>query len=280
MTLMELESDSSKLMLIWTFENDFDRFSKKSAELYTRLIGYTGTGSLLECLKKLDYAIEISCNLSTDICTPFRCIKFELELTQTGIQNIQKLLSFIFEYLSIVRDEWFAEPDTICFFQEMKTMSSLNYQMYRVPDPASYTSALSQAMIFTQDMSRVLQDVYEDAVFAEVDLEDCKRFATECSYERCKVIFAGKGLLSAGKITADQAEIKVEKWFSSKYTTCKKPENLHELFMSLFLDNAWYSAVRNIEQPRPNRFVPQDTTSIVHVTKRKSKNDAPEEIKF
>ena len=75
--------------------------------------------------------------------TPFRFFIIEMELTDAGILNFEKLFAFIFEYLSIVRDEWFAEPENIPLFKEMQAISNLSYQIYKIPDPKAHTIELS-----------------------------------------------------------------------------------------------------------------------------------------
>ena len=97
---------------------------------------------------------------------------------------------FIFEFLSIVRDEWFGEADTICLFREMKAVSNLNFKLFNVPNPDKQTAALSRAMIYATSIEKVVRDVYEGPVIDEIDLEDLKRFATEFSYERCNIVLA------------------------------------------------------------------------------------------
>ena len=76
--------------------------------------------------------------------------------------------------------------------------------MYKAPDPFTHTAALSAAMIFTQDMSQILKEVYEETVFDEVDLEDCRKFATECNYENCKIVVAGKDLRVHRRANAEE----------------------------------------------------------------------------
>ena len=85
----------------------------------------------------------------------------------------------------------------------------------------------------------------------EVDLEDIKEFAKLFNYDRCFIVLLGNEVLGSESIPLTEAisETLTEKYFSTKYRLHQKPKNLHELFMSLFLDDAWYRAVLHIEQP-------------------------------
>ena len=133
----------------------------------------------------------------------------------------------------------------------MKLISNLSYEIYKIPDPEEQTTALGQAMVHAIDLKNLVKDAQEETIFDEIDLDDIKQFVTEFSYERCYVILQGNDLLTRKDIELPSALSKTlkEKRFSSKYRMHEKPTKLHELFMSLFLDDAWYRAVLHIEQP-------------------------------
>ena len=45
-------------------------------------------------------------DIPNGIQTPFKMISVEFELSDTGIQNYQKVIAIIFEYLNIVKLQW------------------------------------------------------------------------------------------------------------------------------------------------------------------------------
>ena len=46
----------------------------------------------------------------------------EIELTETGIQNYQKVIALVFEYLEIVKTQWLASGEPLDLFKEAKIL--------------------------------------------------------------------------------------------------------------------------------------------------------------
>ena len=80
------------------------------------------------------------------------------------------MLALVFEYLRKVREEWLADGQEILFFKEMQTISNLAWNMYVAPDNQEHACSLSQAMIHTQDLSKVIKQTYSENVIEKIDV--------------------------------------------------------------------------------------------------------------
>ena len=60
-------------------------------------------------------------------------VSTELQLTQHGMQNYEKVLALIFEYFRLIKDEWLADGKGISFFDELKVVNDLNFKVYSLP---------------------------------------------------------------------------------------------------------------------------------------------------
>ena len=90
MIVVDSVTDLNKLILSFTVQKDpSGRFehSKKSINLIFQLIDHRGEGSLFQCLKALNYVVEIETDTSDCLQTAFRLFTIEIELTETGLQN-------------------------------------------------------------------------------------------------------------------------------------------------------------------------------------------------
>lgn len=118
MIVMNSFQDMNKLCLFWFIENDEVKFKKKGLDLLNSLICHEGQGSIFNCLKQLNYASCVETDSNTEIKTAFKMYSVEIELTQSGTKNYQKVIAIIFEYLRLLKEEWLAQPTLPSFFEE------------------------------------------------------------------------------------------------------------------------------------------------------------------
>ena len=124
----------NKLFLMFSVPSDLKNAFKRSPHLVCQLFDHRGPGSLFACLKDLNWVLEIECDTSDCLKTAFNMLSIEFELTEAGLLNYKKILALIFAYIDKVRDEWLATGEALPVLEEMKTISSLSYDVYTVPD--------------------------------------------------------------------------------------------------------------------------------------------------
>ena len=79
-------TESNILGLFWTLPHDAFAFDKKqSLSLILSLISNQSEGSLLSCLKKLNYASDLTLDDVPSFKTCFRIINLEIILTDEGM---------------------------------------------------------------------------------------------------------------------------------------------------------------------------------------------------
>ena len=83
-------------------------------------------------------------------------------------------------------------------FTECQMISRLSYDIYNVPEGEGQVQNLSSKMIYNQgfrDQSRLLEQVYSEALFESIDLEDIKETLSQFTLEKCKVVLMAQSLL-------------------------------------------------------------------------------------
>ena len=120
MLVMNTVTDLNKMILTFSLPYDFERMSKKSYHFIFKLLGHKGEGSFYQCLKALNYVVNIEYDYNRSLCTAFRAFIIEIELTEQGIQNYQRVLALLFEYLRVAQEEWLATNAPLDLFNETK----------------------------------------------------------------------------------------------------------------------------------------------------------------
>ena len=74
------------MTVFWNFpQKMFDFQNKQSLNLIFSLFANKSEGSLLDCLKSLNYASDIETDDVISIATAFKCISLSIYLTDTGL---------------------------------------------------------------------------------------------------------------------------------------------------------------------------------------------------
>ncbi len=268
MLVMQSFSDANILQLTWCIPADANRFEKKSLELVANLMKHQGEGSIYQCLKTNNLISDMDFNLNPEIKLSFRYLTLEIQLTDHGLIEYERVLAIIFEYIKIVKDEWLAK-DTLDFFREIQTISDLSYKIYNVPAQEEHVVALSEAMLLTTDPTRILEDVYAETIVRKIDQQDIKAFLGELTFEKCKIVLNGNDLLNRTdvKLPNKIRDMQRETFFNAKFRTHEKPADLKK---HLNPDDC-----KGLTRPSKNKYVPENTEPITKIGNKKQVNPSP-----
>ena len=135
MIVLDSIADLNKITFIFSIPKDPERFEKKqSIDLIFGLLEHQGEGSLFNCLNELSLITKIESDKNTCKSSCYKFFTIEIELTEKGMKNYQKVIALFFEYLRKVKEEWLANEQTIDFFNEMKLISNMDYDVFSPPD--------------------------------------------------------------------------------------------------------------------------------------------------
>jgi insulysin len=127
--------DMRTLTLMWQVPIDYARDLKtQAANLIATALSSAAPNTLISCLQEKKF-IE---NLSADIdrysngCALFM---INISLTNTGVQNVDKVITYVFEAIARLKQEGLSES----FFQENKQIATLSYQYPSAKAAFEYT---------------------------------------------------------------------------------------------------------------------------------------------
>jgi len=103
----ELVQDKNLLLLVWQLPNQDKNYKEKSLHILSSLLGDETDNSILVILKNKGLINSLSSG-SMDSSFNYTLFNLKIELTNSGMDNINYIISTIYEYLNILKntDEW------------------------------------------------------------------------------------------------------------------------------------------------------------------------------
>ena len=146
----------------------------------------------------------------------------------------REVLALIFEYFRKVKDEWLDNNQTLDLFEEYRTISKLKYDVFDVQDKEEYTCYLAENMLNIYKPEKLLKKVVGMPVVDEYDIKDIRKYLNLFSYENCKIVMMGKGLLSNQELMEKTGEpttgLKRELWMRTKYKNFLKDPDYRSVY--------------------------------------------------
>lgn len=135
-------------------------------------------------------------------------------------------------------------------------------------------------MIYSTDISNILEETYPEILVDDIDRDNLLEMAKELTYGSAKIILSGNEIL--GSETFQNLKVKNEQQkeaiFNSQYMIYEKPSE--EENRKTMTEEEWNGAIGMLDQPTPNKFVPNNFDVVVDAKKRKVRNDEPKETQI
>ena len=268
------------MTLVFCMKNAIDAKQDAHLKMIIDFLNHRGEGTLYDILKSLNYLQEMDVDPSTCLRTAMRFMTVELVLTQTGLQNYEKVLAITFEYLRKVREEWLPEGEEILFFKEQQKVGNFSWNVYQEQDTEELLDKLSQTMIHSKDPSRILKDTYKHSIIDKYEPERIKTVMSFLTYENCKIVLQAPDIVTKSPCVIKQSslsEVLKEKWFGTKYKRFSRPDNPEAIFEN---QREWSSLKDRMKQPRKNPYIPEKLECLTPASKQKTRNDYPKLVKL
>ncbi|ELU04683.1 hypothetical protein CAPTEDRAFT_222953 [Capitella teleta] len=130
-----------KLILTWSLPNQLALYKSKPLCYIDWLIGHEGKGSILSYLKKRVWALElVAGNSDTGVEHNSTHAQFQISvsLTEAGMDNIQDVMTCIFEYLLMLKKIGPQER----IYNEIKTIEDNSFAWKEQNDPIDYVDTM------------------------------------------------------------------------------------------------------------------------------------------
>lgn len=206
----------------------------------SHVLGHEGPGSLHALLNEMDYISSLSSGPAVDT-SDFSLFQISISLAPKGLENQQKVLDLIFQWIYLVRQN---EAKMSQFHDELKQLSSVNFRFRENGDPTDFCSTVSE-LLFDEELNpaRVLTASSDTS---EYDPDIAQEFLRRLTPDNCMITILSSDLDDS------QGEWKTEKWYGAKY---------QEESISLEQLEAWdtpASVDSRLKLPELNKYIPHD----------------------
>ncbi len=207
---------------------------RKPVHYIANLLGYEGKGSLLSLLKKQGWAETLSAGLGISNVSE-ATLSVSMELTEEGLQHINEIISYLFRYIDLIREQGITER----IFDEQRRIAEIDFRFKERTSAIRYASMLA-ANLQIYPASEVLRGPYE---MDRYDPALIRLFLDELRPDNLLLTVNAKGLPTNAE----------ELWFGTPYRITQ---------ISPALVAQWRRPAADIRLaiPAPNIFLPDDLT--------------------
>jgi len=150
--------DVKQLRLEFIIKNNKSQFASKPNEFVSYLLGSEMPGTVTQQLKTLGLIASLGTTAMPDLYGNYGSFFIDVELTDTGMQQRERIVAELMRYLALVRRDG-VDPK---YFQEIKTSYQNKFRFLEKTDEFGYVANLADNMQLTPSRYVVAADyVYE-----------------------------------------------------------------------------------------------------------------------
>lgn len=192
-------------------------YKSKPTRYLSHLLGHEGSGSLLSLLKAKKYATDLYADDASKSCTGFSIFTIKMELTDVGIENVDEIVSMVFAYSDLLKEEGPQE----WIHNEAQTVSEMQFRFLSKRNPMDYTCSVAEHLQ-QYPPALCLSGPYKTF---ELDAD----LVTECLAS----LTPDNLFLMVSSPTFEGTTQESEKWYGTQYTTVEPNEALWNHWKSI-----------------------------------------------
>jgi insulysin len=94
--------DGRTLSMQWILPEQRSRYRSKPTRYLSHLLGHEGPGSLLQVLRNLQWAQELSADDMSKATSTFTVFSIEVELTMEGFEHVNEVVQLVYKYIRLM----------------------------------------------------------------------------------------------------------------------------------------------------------------------------------
>lgn len=186
--IFRIESVSciEKITFFWYLPPVIKLYKTKPLDYISWIIGHEGEGTLINYLRKLNYALNLESGEFSDICnTSIYSIFFiNIELTDLGFKNLEKIIELTFSYLNLVKEKGISEH----IFEQIKVQAENDFNF------SGDKVGLDNAIMLSKNMFLYEEEDYLSGptLFYEYSPEIISKFLNLLTVDRVAIFIQAK----------------------------------------------------------------------------------------
>ncbi len=256
--------ENRSLELCFPFLDEEHLFESQPSRYISQLIGHEGPGSILAYIKSRGWATELSAG-SMPISPGSSVFKVGVRLTEEGMKRYQDVVTTIFQYISLVREQ----PPLDWVVDEMKSMSEIDFRFKQKTDASRFTSKTSSLMHKPLPRAWLLSGLI---LIRKFDAEAIREGLSFLRPDNFRLTVVGPDF--------DDRMDQREQWYGTQYHLEKIPDDFRERIAKAASSTAG-DRLPELRLPNKNDFIPtnfdvakQETKSPLKAPKLVRDDDA------
>lgn len=138
-------SSTKKIIFSWHLPPAIKLYKIKPLEYIAWIVGHEGKGTLINYLRKLNYAMELEAGVEDDFYSNsiYSLFSITIELTDLGLKNVDKIIELTFSYLNLVREKGISEN----IFKQIKILAENDFNFSENKTAIDHVTELSENML-------------------------------------------------------------------------------------------------------------------------------------
>lgn len=130
---IQTQKDGKRITYNFPMPNTRPHYKKKPELYFTNLIGHEGEGSLYQLLNQQGYVESLAASVG-EFDRFSSLMSVQIELTDTGAQNIPVITDLLFQYIDLLRET----PPQQWIYEEQATVAELGFRFQEKSNPLGF----------------------------------------------------------------------------------------------------------------------------------------------
>lgn len=142
---IESVSSTKKIIFSWYLPPVIDLYKIKPLEYIAWIVGHEGKGTLINYLRKLNYAMELEAGVEDDFYSNsiYSLFSITIELTDLGLKNVYEIIELTFGYLTLVKEKGISEH----IFKQIQILAENDFNFSENKTAIDHVIELSENML-------------------------------------------------------------------------------------------------------------------------------------
>lgn len=142
-------SSTKKIIFSWYLPPVNNLYKIKPLEYIAWIVGHEGKGTLINYLRKLNYAMELEAGVEDDFYSNsiYSLFTITIEITDLGLKNVHEIVELTFSYLNLIREKGISEH----IFKEIQILAENDFNFSENKSAIDHVIELSENMLIYEE---------------------------------------------------------------------------------------------------------------------------------
>lgn len=179
-------SSTKSIIFTWYLPPIIELYKIKPLEYIAWIVGHEGKGTLINYLRKLNYAMELEAGVEDDFYSNsiYSLFTITIELTDLGLKNVNEIIELTFSYLNLIKEKGISEK----IFNQIQILAENDFNFAENKTAINHVKELSQNMLWYDEEDYICGP----ALLYEYSPETIAKFLSLLTVDRVAIFILAK----------------------------------------------------------------------------------------